>query len=134
MGYHTELIFGATLKKSTTEDVVNKIQGLMDGTVEESKWEPLFKNSFSFTGFQQATKKFIKRLDEHYELHIRCEIKNYDREIESFLEWIKPHIAYASGSRDLYAMVIREDDEIPELYHKWNSKDEANEYFKTHDE
>lgn len=51
-----------------------------------------------------------------YHISTRSNIKNYENEIELFLDWIKPYIEYGSGVRNLYAIVTYEGG-TPILYY-----------------
>jgi hypothetical protein len=54
-------------------------------------------------------------------LSTRSNIKNYKQEIETFLEWIKPYINGGSGSRNMYAIVIYEEQDEPTIYYLHNA-------------
>lgn len=50
-------------------------------------------------------------------LSSRSNIKNYNNEIDTFLRWIKPHIASGSGTNEMYAIVIYEESKRPTIYY-----------------
>lgn len=50
----------------------------------------------------------------------RTNLKNYEGEIESFLQWIKPYIESGSGAKEMYAIVTYEESEEPTIYYLEN--------------
>lgn len=128
MGMYTEIIFGAELKKSIPEDVVKVIQKMVDGDElgASAPDHPFFKSqrnwllrsggSYYFPGTVEP--KFWKdEISDQWYLHFRTNIKDYDSEIEKFLDWIKPYINSGVGTRDFYAIVTYEEDEEPTIYY-----------------
>jgi hypothetical protein len=126
MGMYTEIIFGAALKLDIPE--IKTIKKLVDG-IEFDGTEPdhlFFKSSrpwlltsggsYYFPG--NIHPKFWKdEISELWYLHFRTSIKNYNDEIEKFLDWIKPYIVQGSGINDFYAIVTYEDDSQPTIYY-----------------
>ena len=43
-------------------------------------------------------------------------MKNYDNQIETFIEYIKPYVISGSGYHDIFAYVQYEEDEFPTIY------------------
>lgn len=60
---------------------------------------------------------WLDHIDKRYHISTRSNIKNYEDEIETFLEWIKPYVENGSGSRELYAIVMYEEASKPTLYY-----------------
>ena len=56
-------------------------------------------------------------VDKQWSLFARTNIKNYDNEIEKFIDWIKPYCEQGSGSNDMIAIVIYEEQETPTIYY-----------------
>jgi hypothetical protein len=50
-----------------------------------------------------------------YSICTRSSIKNYENQIERFLEWLKPYIEYGSGYSHFYAIVTYEEGD-PVIY------------------
>jgi len=112
MGMYTELIFDATLKKDTPEEVINILKYMISDDLNNipkipkhdffkaTRWKYLFKSPAYLRKlwFNDDLKTWI--------ISARSNIKNYDSEIEKFLDWIKPYIECGSGSRDFYAIVL----------------------------
>ncbi len=132
MGMYTELIFGAELKKDTPKEVIDIIQYMVGGDFEEdkelkipehnffktSRWRMLFTCSSYYFGVNESLKKmWYDEISNTWRISTRSNIKNYDSEIEEFLEWIKPYIEDGSGDRGFYAIVCYEEQEEPRIYY-----------------
>ena len=48
-------------------------------------------------------------------------IKNYESEIQTFLEWIKPFIDSGSGDREMYAITISEEQSEPTIHYLYDA-------------
>jgi hypothetical protein len=126
MGMYTELIFGADLKTDTPENVIEALKFMIGDTEEkpkdfplpESGCEWLFRGSSYYFGVTAPVSKMWKdHISKNWVLSTRSNVKNYEDEIESFLEWIKPYIDSGSGVRDMYAIVTYEDAKEPTIYY-----------------
>ena len=126
MGMYTELIFGASLKKDTPKEVIESLKYIIGETKEkpinfplpEGRCEWLFQgSSYYFAICKPVNKMWKDDMSKRWVLSARSNIKNYLNEIETFLEWVKPYIDSGSGSRDMYAVVIYEEADSPEIYY-----------------
>lgn len=126
MGMYTELIFGAKLKKETPTSVIDALKYMVGETKErptdfpfpEGRVDYLFGcSSYSFGVNKGLSKMWFDDISGCFHISTRSNIKNYENEIESFLEWIKPYIESGSGERDIYAMVIYEESSSPNIYY-----------------
>jgi hypothetical protein len=130
MGMYTEIIFGAGLKEETPKDVIDVIQRMVNGDDlidnlpdhdffrSERKWLMKSGGSYYFPGILEA-KFWFDDISNNWFLHFRTNIKNYDNEIEKFLDWIKPYLGQGVGSRGggFYAIVTYEESEEPTIYY-----------------
>ena len=123
MGMYTELIFGARLKKDTPEVIINTIKYLIGEEISHENIDHNLPENIScligcsyYFGVTNAVNKFYKDNDR-WVLSSRSNHKNYNNEFESFLDWIKPHIDFGSGKRDIYAFLIYEADLEPKIYY-----------------
>ena len=125
MGMYTELIFGCSLKPDTPELVIDSLMHML-GHKERPADFPLDKlscrwmfdrASYSFGVCKPVHDMWFDSIGNNYVISVRCNIKNYDCEIETFLEWIKPHIEYGSGNRNMYAIVTYEEQNEPTIYY-----------------
>lgn len=119
----TELIFGAALKKETPSEVIETLR-YMVGDIEEPQKlafdvgrNPLWGGSYYFGVNESVSKIWFDNIDNQWHISTRSNIKNYDSEIEQFLEWVKPWIEDGSGARDMYAIVIYEESDEPTIYY-----------------
>jgi len=123
MGYYTELIFGARLKAHTPDRIISTIKYLMGEEVPPDKIDPNLPENCSklmggssYFGVSSTVNKLYKESDS-WILSSRFNRKNYDSGIEAFLDWIKPYIHYGSGEKNIFAIVINEDDSEPMIYY-----------------
>jgi len=126
MGMYTELIFGADLKKDTPKNVIEALKYMIGDTEEKpndfplpiGRCEWLFRGASYYFGVNRpVSKMWFDDISENWTLSTRSNIKNYGSEIETFLEWIKPHIDSGSGAKDMYAIVTYEEAEAPNIYY-----------------
>ena len=127
MGMYTELIFGASLKTDTPKEVIDTLR-YMVGDIEQpeklafdSNRNPLRGGSHYFGVISGATKMYYNDIAKCWVLSSRANIKNYDSDIETFLEWIKPFVDSGSGDRDMYAITIYEEQSEPTVYYLYDA-------------
>src|SRR3990167_6474879 len=126
MGMYTELIFGARLKETTPNEVIETLK-YMGGDLETKPEKLAFETStgrnvlrggsFYFGVHSAVSKLFYDDIANAWALSSRANIKNYEDEIEQFLEWIKPYIDSGSGEREMYAIKIYEEQAEPTIYY-----------------
>jgi hypothetical protein len=126
MGMYTELVLAIELKSSIEPQVI-KILSYMVGDNEVEPVilpdHPLFKtprwsfmlegDSYYFDGVTNSILKEDNLFPEQptYYLTIRCNLKNYDDEIDKFLDWIKPY----TESKGFIGYKRYEEDKEPTL-------------------
>lgn len=132
MGMYTEFHFNAELVKDLPKEVENILKymiGESDVTdispsdllnhklFSTPRWQVmLMGDSYYFAADTISTLRYDNITNSHF-LCIRCSFKNYDSEIELFLDWISPYIEMDSG--EFLGFYRYEMDEIPTLiYHK----------------
>ena len=100
MGMYTELVLGIELDHDRA--TIQKLNYMLNETnYDISIDDPFFKtprwtymlysDSYYFDG-QTDSKLIYDSIANTYYLNVRCNLKNYDNEIELFLNWIGPHI------------------------------------------
>ena len=124
MGMYTELIFGARLKENTPKEVIDTLK-YMVGDLEEKPEKLAFEtstgrnvlgeSSFYFGVHFPVTKFYYDGIVKAWTLSSRANIKNYDGEIDQFLDWIKPYIDRGSGNREMFAIKIYEEHDEPTI-------------------
>lgn len=109
MGMYTELHFNSKLKKDVPAGVLDAL-GYMLGQCEAEPvhlpQHPLFKtkrwglmlvcDSYYFDADTHSTLRFDEIGNTHY-LCVRSNLKNYDSEIEKFIDWIMPYLDKYEG-------------------------------------
>lgn len=129
MGMYTELILGCKLKKDTPEDVIQILKFLVgDGEKPKAlpchefftsaRWDIALTMSSYYFAICESLQKFWKdKISETWIISTRSNIKNYDNEIEKFLDWLKPYIHQGSGQRNFFAISCYEASEEPTIYY-----------------
>ncbi len=122
MGMYTEFHFNSELKKDNQEII--DILKYMLGEIKEKPnlpehklfqtdgWSCMLRSDSYY--FDEDTHSTLKRngYDECY-LCIRCNLKNYDSEIEKFIDWISPYLEKSEG--EFLGFYRYEETEIPTL-------------------
>ncbi len=128
MGMYTEFVFAAELKPDVSEQVLGILRYLTNHEAVSLRQRPhtplhlffkcrlweivLIGNSHCFPGDACSTLKFDDEM-EKWTITIRSNIKNYDGEIEAFLDWITPHLhAYEDKFQGYFHY---EDVDVPTL-------------------
>lgn len=126
MGMYTELVLGIKLKLQEHENYVLDILKYMCGDVEEltvpedklthplfetERWRFMFRcGSYYFDG---QTNSFVTEDDIGCKfLTVRCNLKNYNSEIEEFLDWI---VKYTDYFGEFVGYMRYEEDDLPTL-------------------
>ena len=105
MGMYTELVLGFNLKENTPNEVVDILTYMIEsGEGDRQPVIPdhdLFKtwrwkfmlscDSYYFAGFTHSEMSYDD-IGKQWEVNIRCNLKNYDNEIEKFIDWISPYV------------------------------------------
>lgn len=122
MGTYTELILGCHLKTETPESVINAIKDLIgDSTYavidpERSEQNPLLGEQSSYFPLGQADIEY-RDFEKQYSLSSRANLKDYCGQVEHFLEWLRPWVHSGSGNRNIWAIVMRDNEPEPEIYY-----------------
>ncbi len=75
------------------------------------RWKDIGRmSSFSFLPIPVTTMDEQIRGEGIYNLFLRCDLKNYDDEIELFIDWIKPYM------KKCYGWIWCEEDEAPKIF------------------
>lgn len=109
MGMYTELNIGVKLYEKAIEDGVVDILEYMTGQrdvktdplpnhplFETPRWDIMLNCGSAYFMGQPDSKVIRSKYDpdEDIWLNVRSNLKNYDYEIELFLDWIQPYIEY----------------------------------------
>lgn len=129
MGMYTELVLGIEVENNPK--VIQTLKYMLNKTEYHPEWEhELFKtdrweymlicDSYYFDG-QTDSKLFEDNLNPNtpmYFLNVRCNLKNYNDEIEKFLDWLSPYIK----TYGLLGYKRYEECEEPTLIYRTNGK------------
>lgn len=129
MGMYTELHYNVRLREDTPSNVIGTLQAMVGGTDQKSAPfdHPLFKSdgsrwgwmlkgdSYYFDADTRSTLRFDDIVGQYY-LCVRCNIKNYSREIQNFCDWLDPYVDANTG--DFLGFSRYEESEDPDIIRK----------------
>ncbi len=123
MGTYTELNIGIELKKDIPNSIIEVLKimtSLDDIDITEVPDHPLFKTeswermlmceSYYFDAKSVLRFEYDAISKTHF-LTVICNLKNYDNEIQKFLDWICPYI----NTQDYIGHIRQEEDLYPTL-------------------
>lgn len=127
MGMYTEIHFNSEMRDDIPTEVVGVLK-YMVGEIDMPKvlpehdffqcgrWAMLFRcDSYYFDADTHSELRWDE-ISESYYLCVRSNLKNYDSEIEKFIDWIDPYLAKYSG--DFLGFYRYEETEVPTLIYK----------------
>lgn len=103
MGMYTEINVCFDLGKNTPKSVVEILYYLVEGTNSPSilpkhnffkcdRWDRIARcDSYYFDG-STLSKIIFDNISKTWKVNIRANLKNYNFEIEEFLDWLQPYI------------------------------------------
>lgn len=120
---YTELHFNSELKKDIPQNIIDILQYMIDHENEPalpdheffqtSRWSSLFTmGSYYFDADTHSTLR-KDEITNSYFLCVRSNLKNYDSEIEKFINWIMPYLAKYEG--EFLGFYRYEETETPTL-------------------
>lgn len=129
MGMYTELIFGATLKENTPTYVTRALDNIINDKTnvdlpdevkqfsdEYSLSKLIWCSSYYFGAHSNKPSCVFDKIANRWSISFRANCKNYQNEIEKFIEFITPYVEYGSGPTNIFAIVQYEEDDYPTLY------------------
>ena len=134
MGMYTEFVFGVSLLSTTPGNVLDILNYLVNS--EEFNYKKELPNHVFFkcdrykaiatcSSYYFGCSESVSRFDylpdsisKEYILSIRSNLKNYDNEIEKFVDWIRPYVSSGSGTNDLLGYKLYEESIVPYLFYK----------------
>lgn len=126
MGMYTELVMAFELKEDVSEEIVNILKYMVgdlkerpplpnDELFSTARWETmLLSDSYYFDGDTRSTIRYDD-ISKTYYVTIRCNLKNYDNEIDKFINWIDSHVDKIDGDEELKGYYRYEEDYDPTL-------------------
>ena len=134
MGMYTEFHFNAEVQDDN--DVLAVLRYMIDGDSEPlplpdhplfdtDRWRVMLRmDSYYFDADTHSTLRADCQGGQY--LCIRCNLKNYDGEIEKFIDWITPHLKKHEG--DFLGFYRYEETEQPTLIHHSPAETQTFEY------
>ena len=126
---YTELIFGATLKENTPTYITQALDSVINDRTnvnlsdevkqfidEYSLSKLIWCTSYYFGSHVNKPSCEFDKIANTWCISFRANCKNYQGEIEKFIEFIKPYVEYGSGPTNIFAIVQYEEDDYPTLY------------------
>lgn len=130
MGMYTELHYNVRLSRDTPDSVLRTLKVMLGYAdredfssreldrdfLDEGRTEYMLRcDSYYFDADTHSTLRYDD-IAETYYLCVRCNLKNYDQEIQRFIKWINP---YVDSFTDSFLGFYRyEEDETPTLIYK----------------
>ncbi len=129
MGMYTELHYNAELKKEVPKQILDVLAFMVEYENDtppphlpssklfgDTRWRYMLTcDSYYFCADTHSTLRF-DNIAKSWFLCIRSNFKNYDNEINLFIEWMDPYLQADSG--DFIGFYRYEEDEIPTLIYK----------------
>lgn len=126
---YTELIFGATLKEKTPTYITQALDSVINDRTnvnlsdevkqfsdEYSLSKLIWCSSYYFGAHVNKPSCDFDKIAGRWCVSFRANCKNYQNEIEKFIEFITPYVEYGSGPTNIFAIVQYEEDDYPTLY------------------
>jgi len=134
---YTEFVFGGALHDDVPENVLNILRYLVEPIesvradhlfrkleipdhpfFQTDRWQGIAVSSSCYFGYNQSHSALVyDEINHHWIVAIRSSIKNYNHEIEKFVDWIRPYIRKGSGEQDFVGYSLYEADVAPTLYY-----------------
>lgn len=139
MGMYTAIHFNSKLNVTKDSDTAKMLKYMLGERKTRPRLpdHPLFKtdrwqimlrcDSYYFDEDTHSTLRWDE-ISEAYYLCIRSNLKNYDDEIEKFIDWIMPHCGKYKEDGDFLGFYRYEEDETPTpIYYKTTQLDKPQE-------
>jgi hypothetical protein len=129
MGMYTELHYNVEMRKGTPKPIIDMLEYMLDNDLPQPLMpdHPLFRTSrwpimlrMSSAYFPAPTRSELFENYGNRFLSVRCNLKNYDGEIEKFIDWIDPWVVGCEG--DFLGFHRYEESEDPVLIKKGVTK------------
>jgi hypothetical protein len=124
MGMYTEMLLTCDLKRDTRKDIIEWLEAMVDSSKEWDDVEKLSPNEMVDTRFRegllggsyyfygQPMMEFeYDKISKTYHLTVLTNIKNYDNDIERFMNLIIPFIK--AFEDEMLGYVRYEEDKLP---------------------
>lgn len=125
MGHYTELCIGVKLAENVPDEVVAILKHMIEDAPEPEplpdasifktdRWHFMLQCGSYYHPVSSAHTRMRKDgIDGQWELSIRCNLKNYDDEIQKFINWLNPYIENPADGE--FMGYMRYEEGAPEL-------------------
>lgn len=121
MGMYTEIYVNVDLKKETPDEIIEVLKAMcnMEGSDKKvlepypDMWSCLFSNMSYYTPSTRCRSLTYDDITEQWSLLGKGDIKNYEKEIEKFFDWIIPYVDGYPG--DFIGYHLYEEHRVPTL-------------------
>lgn len=133
MGMYTELVLGARLKEDTPQHIIEMLKVIFRHNErlpeKYSDWEDKFPDirsipfgsSYYFAVQVAHSRLSYNDISKDWTITVRCNIKNYENEIDNFIEWLMPYMEGSGLDKDFLGYTLYEEGVKPTLL--WCSND-----------
>ena len=129
MGMYTEIFVNADLREDTPQEVLDVLKAICGRDFRSAalegkpdRWGLLFNNGSHCTPCTQCAALTFDDISEQWSIIGKGDIKNYEREIEQFFEWLMPWIDAQDG--EFVGYWRYEEDLLPTIVVKTSAKPE----------
>ena len=126
MGMYTALHLNIELERNTTLDVIWTLEAMTGKKAptfqfdhplfDTARWDFMLQCSSYYHKAWSASEMVYDDTAKCYFLRVQCDFKNYDSEIELFLDWIDPYIRAEPG--EFLGYYRYEEDVEPTIIYK----------------
>lgn len=123
MGMYTEFHFNIQLREDTPKQVFEILRVMLGDSSDyiqpehdlfrTPRWEWMLRSDSCYFDAQTCSTLTKDEYLETWFLGVRCNLKNYDNEIEKFVDWIKPYVEGYPGK--FLGFYRHEESEEPTL-------------------
>ncbi len=124
MGMYTELHYNVELRKDVPDPVIAMLEHMLDldkpcpsinhPLFQTARWPIMLRMSSAY--FPARTHSELFKEYDQWHLGVRCNLKNYESEIEKFCEWLDPYIDAFEG--DFLGFSRYEESQDPVIIRK----------------
>jgi hypothetical protein len=122
---YTELHYNVELRRDIPQQVIDVLEFMLDNDLPQPelpehtlfkthRWPVMLRMSSAY--FEAPTRSELITEPAHRTLSVRCNLKNYDGEIEAFVDWMNPYVAAFKG--DFLGFSRYEETEDPTIIRK----------------
>lgn len=125
MGMYTQLHYGVRLKKNTPQQVVDLLQFMLGDEAKKptelpdhdlfrtSRWSYMLTCDSYYFNYKTCSNMRLDDIAGQWFFSVTCNVKNYNNEIEKFIDWLMPYVEAMEG--DFLGYSRYEETETPTI-------------------